>query len=232
MEGFVPKGRPSQPNRALGDPPPKPRERASAKGDRKAQELGDLYFAADNYAVALEYYRRALEDEGLRSETASQESLLRIGTQIVECLRHRGDLNEAVEALHDLHRKLRPHVTREQIGRLSSRLGILLFERGRYRTAHRAASLAYRLLRDTTLNLDLGHTEMCLGAVALRTGEWGAAREHFEGAIATYRRADYQSGMAAAYNNLGLLHKNQCRFKESVRFLRSEERRVGKECRL
>ncbi|TMQ60876.1 MAG: tetratricopeptide repeat protein [Candidatus Eisenbacteria bacterium] len=219
MEGFVPKDRPGGHNRTLGDPRPQPRERGSAEGDRKAQELGDLYFAADNFAVALEYYRRALEVEDRRGEGASQESLLKTGTQIVECLRHRGDLNEAVEALHDLHRKLRPHVTREQIGRLSSRLGILLFERGRYRAAHRAASRAYRLLRDTTLNLDLGHTEMCLGAIALRTGEWNSAREHFESAIATYRRADYQSGMAAAYNNLGLLHKNQCRFKESVRFL-------------
>jgi transcriptional regulator with GAF, ATPase, and Fis domain/Tfp pilus assembly protein PilF len=218
MEGFVPK-RPSYPNRAQGDLPPQARDRANAHGDRKAQELGDLYFAADNFAVALEYYRRALETEGLRGDSANQETLLKTGTQIVECLRHRGDLNEAVEALHDLHRKLRPHVTREQIGRLSSRLGILLFERGRYRAAHRAASLAYRLLRDTTLNLDLGHTEMALGAIALRTGEWNSAREHFESAIATYRRADYQSGMAAAYNNLGLLHKNQCRFKESVRFL-------------
>jgi len=219
MEGFVPKERPSQKSRALGDLPPQPRDRATANGDHKAQELGDLYFAADNFAVALEYYRRALELEDGRGDGASQETLLKTGTQIVECLRHRGDLNEAVEALHDLHRKLRPHVTREQIGRLSSRLGILLFERGRYRAGHRAATLAYRLLRDTTLNLDLGHTEMCLGAIALRTGEWSGAREHFESAIATYRRADYQSGMAAAYNNLGLLHKNQCRFKESVRFL-------------
>ncbi len=219
MEGFVSKDRPSDPSRALGDPPPQPRESASANGDRKAHELGDLYFAADNYAVALEYYRRALEIEDRRGEGANQEALLRTGTQIVECLRHRGDLSEAVEALHDLHRKLRPHVTREQIGRLSSRLGILLFERGRYRAAHRAASLAYRLLRETALNLDLGHTEMCLGAIALRTGELSSARDHFESAIATYRRADYQSGMAAAYNNLGLLHKNQCRFKESVRFL-------------
>ena len=219
MEPFVPKDRPSSPNRALGNPPQRAHERANANGDHKAQELGDLYFAADNFAVALEYYRRALEIEGRRGDAASQETLLKTGTQIVECLRHRGDLNEAVEALHDLHRKLRPHVTREQIGRLSSRLGILLFERGRYRAAHRAALLAYRLLRETSLNLDLGHTEMCLGAIALRTGEWNSAREHFESAIATYRRADYQSGMAAAYNNLGLLHKNQCRFKEAVRFL-------------
>ena len=218
MEAFVPKDRPN-PKRVLGDPPPQTHERAAGNGDRKAHELGDLYFAADNFAVALEYYRRALEIEGRRGDAASQETLLKTGTQIVECLRHRGDLNEAVEALHDLHRRLRPHVTREQIGRLSSRLGILLFERGRYRAAHRAASVAYRLLRDTSLNLDLGHTEMCLGAIALRTGEWNSAREHFESAIATYRRADYQSGMAAAYNNLGLLHKNQCRFKEAVRFL-------------
>jgi len=219
MDGFVPKSRPGETERSAGGHAPRPRAPVGANGNRKSVELGDLYFAADNYAVALEYYRRALEVEGRRGDRANQETLLRIGTQIVECLRHRGDLNEAVGALHDLHGKLRPHVTREQIGRLSSRLGILLFERGRYRPAHRAASLAYRLLRDTALNLDLGHTEMCLGAIALRTGEWNAAREHFESAIATYRRADYQSGMAAGYNNLGLLHKNQCRFKESVRFL-------------
>src|SRR6266850_356075 len=219
MDGLFPEGRPHSPSRALGVPPLHDRPDVGVNGERKAQELGDLYFAADNYAVALEYYRRALEAEESRGAAAAQDSLLKTGTQIVECLRHRGDLNEAVEALHDLHRKLRPHVTREQIGRLSSRLGILLFERGRYRAGHRAASLAYRLLRDTTLNLDLGHTEMCLGAIALRTGEWTSARDHFESAIATYRRADYQSGMAVGYNNLGLLHKNQCRFKESVRFL-------------
>ena len=93
MEGFVPKERPSHTHRALGDLPPQPRDRATANGDHKAQELGDLYFAADNYAVALEYYRRALEIEGQRGETANQESLLKTGTQIVECLRHRGDLN-------------------------------------------------------------------------------------------------------------------------------------------
>src|SRR3989442_13653810 len=127
MEGFVPKDRPSKPNRAPGDPPPRQRERAGANGDHKAHELGDLYFAADNFAVALEYYRRALEIEGRRGDGASQEALLKTGTQIVECLRHRGDLNEAVEALHDLHRKLRPHVTRRQIGRPSPGPGTLAF---------------------------------------------------------------------------------------------------------
>jgi tetratricopeptide (TPR) repeat protein len=94
-----------------------------------------------------------------------------------------------------------------------------LFERGRYRAAQRSASLAYRLLRDTTLNLDIGRTEMIFGVIALRTGDWNSAREYFESAIATYRRAGYEAGMASAYNSLGLLHKNQCRFKESARFL-------------
>ncbi len=219
MEEAFHESRAPSPNRALGAPPSRVRSDSEAHGGRKALELGDLYFAADNYAVALEYYRRALDEAAARDEAASPESLLRIGTQIVESLRHRGDLGEAVDALHDLHRRLRPHVTREQIGRLSSRLGILLFERGRYRAANRAATLAYRLLRDTTLNVDLGHTEMCLGAIALRTGDWNAAREHIESAIATYRRADFQDGMARAYNNLGLIYKNQCRFKDAARFL-------------
>src|SRR5213594_3895371 len=84
MEGFVPKDRPSRHNRTLGDPPPPSKEKPNADGDRKAQELGDLYFAADNFAVALEYYRRALENEDRRGEGANQESLLKTGTQIVE----------------------------------------------------------------------------------------------------------------------------------------------------
>src|SRR2546428_13953914 len=100
MKGLVPKARPSNPNRATGVPPPQPRDKASAHGDRKAQELGDLYFAADNFAVALEYYRRALEVEGRRGERASQEGLLKTGTQIVARLRPRSHLNEAAATLH------------------------------------------------------------------------------------------------------------------------------------
>jgi len=217
MDGLVPKDRSGLPRRTQGGTAPRVVVNGNGS-EHKAQELGDLYFAADNYVVALEYYRRALESE-TGDAPKDQEGLLRVGTQIVECLRHRGDLNEAVDALHDLHRRLRPHVTREQAGRLSASLALLLFERGRYRPAQRAASLAYRLLRDTTLNLDIGRTEMIFGVIALRTGDWNAAREYFESAIATYRRAGYDAGMASAYNSLGLLHKNHCRFKEAARFL-------------
>jgi len=217
MDGLVPKDRSGLPRRTQGGTAPRVVVNGNGS-EHKAQELGDLYFAADNYVVALEYYRRALESE-TGDAPKDHEGLLRVGTQIVECLRHRGDLNEAVDALHDLHRRLRPHVTREQAGRLSASLALLLFERGRYRPAQRAASLAYRLLRDTTLNLDIGRTEMIFGVIALRTGDWNAAREYFESAIATYRRAGYDAGMASAYNSLGLLHKNHCRFKEAARFL-------------
>jgi len=226
MDGLVPKHRSDVLHRTNGSLP-RPAD-ASAHGEHKAQELGDLYFAADNYVVALEYYRRALDAEsnGAGAGPKNTEALLRIGTQIVECLRHRGDLNEAVDALHDLHKRLRPHVTREQAGRLSASLALLLFERGRYRAAQRSASLAYRLLRETTLNLDIGRTEMIFGVIALRTGDWNAAREYFESAIATYRRAGYDAGMASAYNSLGLLHKNHCRFKEAARFL-EQALRIG-----
>ena len=224
MDGLVPKHRSDVLHRTHGATPR--RADAGAQGEHKAQELGDLYFAADNYVVALEYYRRALDAESHGSGPRNHESLLRIGTQIVECLRHRGDLNEAVDALHDLHKRLRPHVTREQAGRLSASLALLLFERGRYRAAQRSASLAYRLLRETSLNLDIGRTEMIFGVIALRTGDWNAAREYFESAIATYRRAGYDAGMASAYNSLGLLHKNHCRFKEAARFL-EQALRIG-----
>ncbi|HSQ60070.1 MAG TPA: tetratricopeptide repeat protein, partial [Acidobacteriota bacterium] len=111
----------------------------------KAQELGDLYFAAENFGAALECYRRALEGEAARPEGPNREAMLRLGTQIVECLRHRGDVDEAVDTLRDLHHRLRPHVQKEQIGRLALSLAVLHYERGRYRPAHRAAMLAYRL---------------------------------------------------------------------------------------
>ncbi len=219
MDGRVPKDRPIAQGKGMGQPEPYSDTAASVDGVQKAQELGDLYFAADNYAVALEYYRRALDAEAARGDGAERDTLFGLGRQIVDCLRYRGNYDEAVDALHDLHRRLRPHVTREQIGRLSASLGQILWERGRYRAAQRAAALAYRLLRETTLNLDLGRAEVTLGLISLRIGSWNAAREYFESAIATYRRAEYPAGMAAAYNNLALVHKNQCRFNEAARFL-------------
>ncbi len=198
-------------------------------GGPKAQELGDLYFAAENFGAALECYRRALEAESARPDGTNRETMLRLGTQIVECLRHRGDVDEAVDTLRDLHRRLRSHVQKEQIGRLALSLAVLHYERGRYRPAHRAATLAYRLLRDSSRHLDLGRTETVLGIVALRTGEWESAREHFENVIGTYRRAGYQEGLAAAYNNLALVYKNQGRFKESTRYL-EEALRIAERC--
>ena len=44
--------------------------------EHKAQELGDLYFAADNYVVALEYYRRALDSDA-GDAPRDREGLLR-----------------------------------------------------------------------------------------------------------------------------------------------------------
>jgi transcriptional regulator with GAF, ATPase, and Fis domain/Tfp pilus assembly protein PilF len=218
MDGLVPKDRPNLESRGTSPEEAGVTPFVSAGEEHRAQELGDLYFAADNYAVALEYYRRALDAVG-RDGSVDRDALFRLGARIVDCLRYRGDLDEAVDALHDLHHRLRPHVTPEQIGRLAGSLGILLFDRGRYRTAQRASVLAYRLLRETTLNFDIGRAEMTLGWIALRTGSWSSSRDYFESAIATYRRADFQAGMASAYNSLALVHKNQCRFKEAARFL-------------
>ena len=219
MDGLVPKDRPSRGARSVRAEVSQGAHRAPPSEEQRAHELGDLYFAADNYAVALDYYRRALDAEARLGDHANRDTLFRLGARIVDCLRYRGDLDEAVDALHDLHRRLRSHVTPEQIGRLAGSLGILLFDRGRYRAAQRASILAYRSLRETTLNFDIGRSEMTLGWIALRTGSWAAAREYFESAIATYRRAEYQAGMASAYNSLALVHKNQCRFKEAARFL-------------
>ena len=218
MDGLVPKDRPDLESRGTSPEGAGVTPSVSAGEEHRAQELGDLYFAADNYAVALEYYRRALDAVG-RDGSVDRDALFRLGARIVDCLRYRGDLDEAVDALHDLHHRLRPHVTPEQIGRLAGSLGILLFDRARYRTAQRASVLAYRLLRETTLNFDIGRAEMTLGWIALRTGSWSSSRDYFESAIATYRRADFQAGMASAYNSLALVHKNQCRFKEAARFL-------------
>ncbi len=218
MDGLVPKDRPNLDSRGM-TPAETEKHSVSGQGEHRAQELGDLYFAADNYAVALEYYRRALDAEARKNGSVDRDALFRLGARIVDCLRYRGDLDEAVDALHDLHHRLRPHVTPEQTGRLAGSLGILLFDRARYRPAQRASVLAYRLLRETTLNFDIGRAEMTLGWIALRTGSWASSRDYFESAIATYRRADFKAGMASAYNSLALVHKNQCRFKEAARFL-------------
>ena len=48
MDGLVPKDRSGIPSRSAGVPLPRPSE-TGAYGEHKAQELGDLYYAADNW---------------------------------------------------------------------------------------------------------------------------------------------------------------------------------------
>jgi hypothetical protein len=78
----------------------------SDQGEHRAQELGDLYFAADNYAVALEYYRRALDAEARKNGSVDRDALFqafaRIGCSGTAATRR------AADALHDLHHRLRP----------------------------------------------------------------------------------------------------------------------------
>jgi tetratricopeptide (TPR) repeat protein len=97
MDGLVPKDRPNLDSRGL-TPAETEKHSVSDQGEHRAQELGDLYFAADNYAVALEYYRRALDAEARKNGSVDRDALFRLGARIVDCLRYRGDLDEAVDA--------------------------------------------------------------------------------------------------------------------------------------
>src|SRR5258705_1221585 len=112
MHGLVPKDRPNLDSRGM-TPAETEKHSVSGQGEHRAQELGDLYFAADNYAVALEYYRRALDAEARKNGSVDRDALFPLGARIVDCLPYPGDLDEAVEALHDLHHRPRPHRTPE-----------------------------------------------------------------------------------------------------------------------
>lgn len=183
----------------------------------EAMKLGDVCFQAERYGDALEAYGRALQETS--RQALGTDLRARLHYRIAACHMARANYRLALEHLDLSRRSLPRHLDRATLAKIHALRGRILQEMGEYGRALRYLEWAEKLFRGTENHEDLAQTDNRLGGVLLRLGRTAEARDAFLNALATYRRIEHKSGEANTLNNLALLYKNACDFREAVRYL-------------
>jgi transcriptional regulator with GAF, ATPase, and Fis domain/tetratricopeptide (TPR) repeat protein len=179
------------------------------------EELGDMHLSTENYSVALEYYERALQKIHVSPLPAD---LLRIYRKISDCYSKKGLLREAMTFLQSAE----SHCDETDAfgkGTIACRRGIVLYEQGEIDRALHEACASYRLLRTSDEHREVANAQLLIANCYTRLGKKDEAEQFFLDALASYRRIDDPVGESYVLNNLGLFHKNACRFGRALHFL-------------
>ena len=83
---------------------------------------------------------------------------------------------------------------------------------GDYDEALKVGFSAYRKLKNSIENSEIARVQVLIAHCYLRLGLLTEAEEFFMDALSSYRRAEDRVGIANCYNNIGVLHKNACRW--------------------
>jgi len=184
------------------------------KATESIEGLGDMHLATENYSVALEYYTAALQ----KSLASGSGDLVRIYRKISDCYRKKGMLKQAMAFLEDanLNRTEDDQISR---GIISCRRGIIYYEKGKIKEALREGCEAYKVLRTSDEHREVAHTQLLIANCYSRMGKPEKAEQFFLDALSSYRRINDVVGESYVLNNLGLFHKNACRWGRALQFL-------------
>ncbi|MCK4549489.1 MAG: sigma 54-interacting transcriptional regulator, partial [Candidatus Krumholzibacteria bacterium] len=191
-----------------------PRHKYKSTGTE--EELGDMHLSTENYSVALEYYDKALQK--VQTADSGPSDLVRVYRKISDCYRKKGLLREAMSFLDSAA----THCDEEDMtgkGTIACRRGIILYERGDIKHGLREACSAYRILRTSDEHLEVAHTQLLIANCYARLGRSDEAEQYFLDALSSYRRIGDTVGESYVLNNLGLFHKNACRWGRALQFL-------------
>ncbi len=191
-----------------------PRHKFKSTGTE--EELGDMHLSTENYSVALEYYDKALQK--VQTAGGGPSDLVRVYRKISDCYRKKGLLREAMSFLDSAA----THCDEEDLigkGAIACRRGIILYERGDIKHGLREACSAYRILRTSDEHREVAHTQLLVANCYARLGRSDEAEQYFLDALSSYRRIGDTVGESYVLNNLGLFHKNACRWGRALQFL-------------
>ena len=180
------------------------------------EELGDMHLSTENYSVALEYYDKALQK--VQTAAGGPSDLVRVYRKISDCYRKKGLLREAMSFLDSAA----THCEEGELidkGAIACRRGIILYERGDIKHGLREACSAYRILRTSDEHREVAHTQLLIANCYARLGRSDEAEQYFLDALSSYRRIGDSIGESYVLNNLGLFHKNACRWGRALQFL-------------
>ncbi len=176
------------------------------------EELGDMHFSTENYSVALEYYERGLQKS---HTTATPSDLVRVYRKISDCYYKKGLLREAMAFLQSAESHCDPGNDIERAS-IACRRGFILLEHGEFEKALREAMSAFGTLRLTDEHREVANAQVLMANCYFRLGKHSEAEQYFLDSLSSYRRINDVIGEAYILNNLGLFHKNACRWGRAI----------------
>ncbi len=176
------------------------------------EELGDMHLSTENYSVALEYYESAIKKA--HKSGSRPTDLVRIYRKISDCYRKKGLLREAVTFLDSAASSCDDD---DVIGKgtIACRRGIISKMSGEVKKALREGFEAYRLLRTSDEHREVAHAQLLIANCYWRMGQ-EECEQFFLDALSSYRRINDAAGESYVLNNLGLFHKNACRWGRAL----------------
>jgi len=177
-----------------------------------AEEVGDMHFSSENFTPAIEYFSKALESD----EISADQDKFRILLKICDCHRQKGNYDLSQESLDAASELSESFASNEVLSKVEYRRAYLLLTRGHYDDALRTSFNAYRKLKNSDEHRDVASTQNLIAHCYLRLGLMGEAEEFFQDALSSFRRIEDRVGIAYALNNLGLVHKNACRWNRAL----------------
>lgn len=177
-----------------------------------AEEIGNMHFSSENFSTALEYFHKALKSV----EKTADPDRFRILLRISDCYRHKGNYAEAQQFLEVAKELSEKFATKEVLGKIEYREAFLQLTRGQYDDALKSGFSSYRKLKSSNEHGEVGGIQILIAHCYLRLGLMTEAEEFFQDALSSYRRVEDRVGISYAYNNLGLLHKNACRWNRAL----------------
>jgi transcriptional regulator with GAF, ATPase, and Fis domain/Tfp pilus assembly protein PilF len=171
-----------------------------------------MHYSTENYSTAIEYFTKALEFPDLKDFPDRFRICLRIG----DCYRKKGHYKEARQLLEKARSILGDDAPAEAMGKVDYREAYILLAQGSYDEALRIGFSAYRRLKHLSEHGEVADVQLLVANCYHRLGMTGEAEDFFMDALSSYRRVEDRIGIAYVYNNLGLLHKNACRWNRAL----------------
>ncbi len=179
---------------------------------RRLEKLAELYYSVGQYQDACAKYHD-LRVLGVRGGVLSPPAACLTLLKEAWCHYERGDFPPAEEALRtadDEIESLEEEGARDTLAAEADILhGYLNIRRGKYDEALARCDAAFRVLQRSDAHEALAKVQICYGHGYFRKGDFARAREYYEDALASARRADDSTRLAQTTINLALVCKEQ-----------------------
>jgi DNA-binding NtrC family response regulator len=179
--------------------------------------MGDFYFSAENWSLALEYYEKSYQSE---QEEGSTENFWRLAFKLGDSYRRKGLFREAGEWFYLSQQRLTGLEETVEYGIVLDRIGSVLMNTGSPEEGLKSCFKAYELLKNSVHHAEVAEILNRIAIMYMRLGYPSEAEEFFIDALSSFRRVDHHLGITCCYTNLGLLKKNACRFEDALELSR------------